>query len=73
MANDENDSVNQKARELLNTILKAKKELFEIQNKCRHPKYKIDLVKGSLMRRCQTCYRAIGYPNKKDLKDSGYI
>ena len=70
---DEEIDINQQAKELIKRILNSKKELQEIQSKCKHEEYSIEQHKFSLIRKCKNCYKKLGYASEQDKKDAGYI
>tara|TARA_B100001287_G_C22574280_1_gene477804 strand:- start:699 stop:911 length:213 start_codon:yes stop_codon:yes gene_type:complete len=61
------------ADKIIREISRLEKELNEIQSKCKHEEWKIELYKFSLVKVCTACYKKIGYPNEQERKKSGYI
>ena len=69
----EEDEDKQSAGKIVREIIRLEKELEEIQSTCKHPEWKLELHKFSLVKVCTHCHKKIGYPNDQEMKNSGYI
>ena len=69
----EEDEEKPSADKIIREITRLEKELEEIQSTCKHPEWKLELYKFSLVKVCTTCYKKIGHPNEQEMKNSGYI
>ena len=69
----EGEEDKQSADKIIREITRLEKELHEIQSNCKHPEWKIELYKFSLIKVCTHCYKKIGHPTEQERKNSGYI
>ncbi len=67
------ENISSRINKLRNEIQQLEKELSELQESCMHKEFKLDLYKGSIIKRCMICTKRIGYPSEEERKDSGYI
>ena len=67
------ENISGRINKLLNEIQRLEKELSELQESCMHKEFKLDLYKGSILKRCMICKKIVGYPSEEERKDSGYI
>lgn len=74
---DRNEEIRKKRDEIQKKLKEAEKELDELRKSCKHSDFKIKDVnfgQGTLeLRRvCTFCEQIVGFPNKEDLRNSGY-
>lgn len=69
----EDGEIESQSKRLLLEINKLQKELEEIQSKCKHTHFKVELREFSLVKICISCNLKLGYPNQQERENSGYI
>ena len=67
------DNTSNKINSLKKSIKDFEKEIKEIQEECKHNEFIIDLVEGSLLKKCKECELFLGYLSNQEKKQSGYI
>jgi len=67
------EDISRKINQLKLDIIRSEKEIESLQQQCSHKKIKVDLRERALVKVCRGCGKWLGYPNKEETKDSGYI